>query len=89
MGYFRRGVTLASLFFVSGCGPARAPSFLLLGSYFPSWLIGAGLSIPVTLLIRWGLVRAGVDDVLPARLFVYVCVAVIFTMAFAYYFSPR
>lgn len=74
---------------LTGCGEPRAPSFLLFGSYFPSWLIGICVGIPVTFFIRWLLIRSGIDDVLPLRLFVYVCMALIFAMAFAYYFSPR
>lgn len=68
---------------------ARAPSFLLFDSYFPSWLVGAFAAVPLTLAIRYALIRAGIDDALPLRLFVYVCMGILFTMAFAYYFSPR
>ncbi len=74
--------------FCSGCA-ARAPSFLLLGSYFPSWLIGLIISIPITALIRLGFIRSGIDDVLPLRLFTYTCMALIITMIFAFVFSPR
>lgn len=89
MLYVRHGFGLYVLFLLVGCSSARAPSFLLLGSYFPSWLIGAGVSIPFTLVVRWALIRAGIDDALPVRLLMYVCVALLFTMAFAYLFSPR
>ena len=67
----------------------QAPSFQLLDSYFPSWLIGAGVAVPVVLCVRFVLIRSGIDDTLPWRLLVYVCLGVLFTMAFAYYFSPR
>lgn len=67
----------------------QAPSFQLLDSYFPSWLIGAGVAIPVVLGLRYALIRTGIDDTLPWRLLVYVCLGALFTMAFAYYFSPR
>ncbi|MGG4604787.1 YtcA family lipoprotein [Paenalcaligenes sp. Me131] len=74
---------------LSGCGQARAPSFLLFGSYFPSWLIGVGVAIPIVLLIRWGLIRTGIEEYLPARLLVYVSMVVLCAMAFAFIYSPR
>ena len=82
-------LTLPVLFMLAGCSQGRAPSFLLFGSYFPSWLVGVAISIPLTLLVRWGLIRVGIDDVLPLRLLVYVCLGLIFTMMFAFLFSPR
>ena len=85
----RVGLGLALLLALAGCAQSRAPSFLLFGSYFPSWMVGVAISIPLTLLVRWGLIRAGIDDVLPLRLFVYVCLGLIFTMMFAFLFSPR
>ncbi|QIM47829.1 hypothetical protein G9Q38_00860 [Pusillimonas sp. DMV24BSW_D] len=81
--------TLPVLLMLGGCSQGRAPSFLLFGSYFPSWLVGVAISIPLTLLVRWGLIRVGIDDVLPLRLLVYVCLGLIFTMMFAFLFSPR
>jgi hypothetical protein len=85
----RVGFSVPLLLVLAGCGQGRAPSFFLFGSYFPSWLVGVAVSIPLTLLVRWGLIRAGIDDVLPLRLFVYVCLGLIFTMIFAFLFSPR
>lgn len=67
----------------------RAPEFFLMGSFFPSWLVGAALAIPFTLVLRWLLIRAGLDDVLPLRLLVYVCIGLLFTLGFSYVFSPR
>lgn len=82
-------LTFPVFFMLAGCSQGRAPSFLLFGSYFPSWLMGVAISIPLTLLVRWGLIRVGIDDVLPLRLLVYVCLGLIFTMMFAFLFSPR
>jgi hypothetical protein len=77
------------LLLLTGCNASRAPSFLLLNSYFPSWLIGCFIAVPVTLIIRHVLIRTGIDDLLPWRLLVYFCIGLLFTMVFAYYFSPR
>ncbi len=74
---------------LAGCSQARAPSFLLFGSYFPSWLIGVGVAIPIVLLIRMVLIRTGIEDYLPARLLVYVSMVVLCAMAFAFIYSPR
>ncbi|MFA5663267.1 YtcA family lipoprotein [Castellaniella sp.] len=72
----------------TGCGP-RAPSFLFLGSYFPSWLFGIAAGTIATVLLRLALIRVGIDDALPLRLLVYTGLAVIFAMMFAFTFSPR
>jgi hypothetical protein len=41
--------------FDAGC--SRAPSFDILGSFFPAWLVCLALSIPLTMLARWLLLR--------------------------------
>lgn len=89
MKFLYKILSLAPAVLLGACAQERAPSFMILGSYFPAWLVGAALSIPVTLLLRWGLVRAGIDDALPMRLLVYVCIALVFTIAFAFAYSPR
>lgn len=81
---------LLSSLLLSGCtlGP-QAPDFLLLNSYFPSWLIGAIAATPVTVMVRYGLIRIGIDDFLPLRFWVYISFWLILALAFAYFFSPR
>ncbi len=60
---------------LAGCSPAGAPSLFFFGAYFPSWLACAFIAILATIVIRMLFVRLGIDDVLPARLPVYVCIA--------------
>ncbi|MFA7624397.1 MAG: YtcA family lipoprotein [Pusillimonas sp.] len=60
--------TLANLLTLSACGQGRAPSFMIMGSYFPAWLVGLAISITLTVIIRQVLIRAGLDDALPVRL---------------------
>lgn len=73
-----------------GCASGgQAPDFLLLGSFFPSWLIGALIAVPVTVLIRSWLIKSGVDDYLPLRFFVYVGFWLVIAMLFTYFYSPR
>jgi len=80
---------LAGLSTLTGCSQGRAPSFLIFGSYFPAWLVGLAISIPLTVMIRAVLVRNGLDDALPLRLLVYSCLCLLLTLAFAYAFSPH
>lgn len=80
---------LTCLLALSGCSQGRAPSFMIMGSYFPAWLVGLAISIPLTVVIRQGLIRSGLDDALPVRLLVYVCLCVLLTLAFTYIFSPQ
>ncbi len=88
-GFGRAITSLLGLLMLTGCGQGRAPSFLILGSYFPAWLVGVAISIPITVVIRAVLIRSGVDDALPARLLVYSGLCLLLTLAFTYAFSPR
>ncbi|MFG1477658.1 YtcA family lipoprotein [Xanthobacter sp. V4C-4] len=60
---------------LAGCAPAGAPSIAFFGAYFPSWLACALVGILGAVAVRLVFVRLGVDDVLPARLPVYVAIA--------------
>lgn len=68
-------VLLASTFGLIGCRDFGAPAFSLFGSYFPSWLACAGIGIVAAIVARVLLILAGIDEVLPWRLFVYTCLA--------------
>ncbi|HBQ91114.1 MAG TPA: hypothetical protein DD803_16885 [Alcaligenes faecalis] len=70
---------LAALPLLGGC--SLAPSVSLAGSYFPAWLVCVLGALLLTLLIRWVLIRAGVDDALPMRLPVYACLTLALTFA--------
>lgn len=87
--FLRRAAFLPVLLLLAACDTARAPSFLVMGSYVPSWLVGAFISIPLTLLVRLVFIRLRLDDALPLRLLVYLAIALLFTLAFAFLFSPR
>lgn len=68
-------VLMGTLLSLSGCVNAGAPAFSLLGSYFPSWIACAVTGILTAIIARVIFIRAGIDEVLPWRLFVYVCLA--------------
>lgn len=59
----------------AGCTEVGAPAIPLFGAYFPSWLACALAGIFGAVLVRVVFIRAGIDDVLPIRLPVYVAVA--------------
>jgi YtcA family len=67
---------LASLLLAS-C--SRAPSFDILGSYFPAWLICLTLAILLTVLARWLLLRLQIEVVPP--ILVYPSLTALFTFA--------
>jgi NhaP-type Na+/H+ or K+/H+ antiporter len=53
---------LAALF-LTGCG--RAPSFDVLGSFFPAWLACLALGLVLTVAARWLLLRVRIVIALP------------------------
>jgi YtcA family len=63
---FRRvskcGLALAT-FILTSCG--RAPSFDILGSFFPAWLACLALGLLLTVAARWLLLRLHVVIALP------------------------
>lgn len=65
---------------LSGCSGTEAPLFSLVGSYFPSWMACAVIGIITAVIARVLFIRVGIDDLLPWRLLVYVCLAL--AMAF-------
>jgi hypothetical protein len=48
---------------LTGCG--RAPSFDILGSFFPAWLVCLALGVLVTVAARWLLSRLPIVVALP------------------------
>ena len=81
----RSGKALVSLLsvsvgFLAGCTPKASPSLPLFGAFFPSWLLCAVIGVIGSVIIRAIFVRSGMDDQLPWRSIVYVCVAA--TIAF-------
>ena len=49
--------------FLTGCG--RAPSFDVLGSFFPAWLVCLTLGLVLTAAARWLLSRLHIEVALP------------------------
>ena len=62
---------------LSGC--SRAPSFDILGSFFPAWLVCMALALLFTVVARWVLLRIGVMLALP--ILTYPSLTALFTFA--------
>ena len=61
---------------LAGC--ARAPSFSILGSFFPAWLICLITGIVLATITRWALIRYRLDEDLLWKIAVYPCLAAFF-----------
>jgi hypothetical protein len=61
----------------TGCG--RAPSFDILGSYFPAWLACLALGLLLTVIARWLLLRLNIVLALP--ILTYPSLTALFTFA--------
>jgi hypothetical protein len=57
----------------------RAPSFDILGSFFPAWLVCLALGILLTMAARWLLVRLHIVIALPTL--TYSSLTALFTFA--------
>ena len=67
----------SSLVFTAGC--RRAPSYDVMGSLFPGWLVCIALGVLFAVIGRWLLLRAHIAVVLPVL--VYPCLGAVFTFA--------
>ena len=70
------GLVLSSLMLV-GC--ERAPSFDVVGSFFPAWLFCLAVAVLLAVLVRWLLLRFGI--VLAPPILIYPSLTAIFGFA--------
>jgi hypothetical protein len=68
--------TLGSVGALTGCG--RAPSFNILGSFFPAWLICMVAGIVFAAIANWALRRYKLDKQIVWAILVYPCLAAFF-----------
>jgi hypothetical protein len=57
------GILMLTAFFMTGCG--RAPTFDILGSFFPAWLACLALGVVLTAAARWILSRLHIAIAIP------------------------
>ena len=62
---------------LTSCG--RAPSFDILGSFFPAWLVCLALGLLLTVMARWLLLRLQIVLALP--ILTYPSLTALFTFA--------
>lgn len=76
-----RSVTVAAgsavMATVAGC--SRVPSFNILGSFFPAWILCGVLGILLAVIVRWYFVRIKLEEQLKPLIVVYPCLALFFT----------
>lgn len=68
---------LITAMLLTGC--SRAPSFDILGSFFPAWLVCVVLGLLLTVAARWLLLRARVVLALP--ILTYPSLTALFTLS--------
>ncbi|CAK7051094.1 hypothetical protein [Kerstersia gyiorum] len=71
---FSRLAVLACLL-LTGCGGQQAPYIVLFESYFPSWIACATFGCLSAVVLRFGLIRMGIDEHLPLRFLTYLAFA--------------
>jgi YtcA family len=72
------GASFAGTLLVTGC--SRAPSFNILGSYFPAWIVCGIVGILLAVAVRLFFVRINFENELLAPLIlVYPCLTAFFT----------
>lgn len=72
------GVLFAPALMAAGC--SRAPTFNILGSFFPAWILCGIVGILLAVVVRLYFVRIKLEDQLLAPLIlVYPCLTALFT----------
>ena len=72
-------VAAGSAAMLSGAGCSHAPSFNILGSFFPSWILCGVIAILLTVAARLYFVRIKLEEQLKPLILVYPCLAALFT----------
>jgi YtcA family len=67
---------------MTACG--RAPSFDILGSFFPAWLVCLALGLLLTVIARWVFLRLHIEIALPVL--TYPSLALVFTLGLWFLF---
>ncbi len=66
----------ASLALLTGC--SRAPSFSIVGSYFPAWLLCIVAGVTMSAITNWILTRYKLDKLIVWPVLIYPCLAAFF-----------
>ena len=71
------GAASSAILLTAGC--SRAPSFNILGSFFPSWMLCGIVGILLTVVVRQFFVRFAFEQHLSPLILVYPCLTAFFT----------
>jgi len=82
-GRLIKSVFLLAPLLLASC--SRAPSFDILGSYFPAWLICLALSVVLTVVVRWLLLRLQIAVVIPIVVYPSLTALLAFGMWLVFY----
>jgi YtcA family len=75
----RTDVTIATLFLACGLSScSRAPTFNILGSFFPAWLFCLGAGVVLAFVVNRILARFKLDKEIVLSIVVYPCLALFF-----------
>jgi hypothetical protein len=66
---------------LSATGCSRAPSFNILGSFFPAWILCGVLGLLLTVVVRILFVRLNFEQELSPLIVLYPCLAAFFTFS--------
>jgi len=81
MTYRGGTAVLCALWLLPALGCSRAPSFSILGSFFPAWILCGVLGILLTVVVRIFFVRAKFEQELSPLILFYPCLALFFTFS--------
>jgi len=77
IGVAANAASSAAPLLIAGC--SRAPSFNLLGSFFPAWILCGVIGILLAVAVRLFFVRIKLEQQLKPLILVYPCLAAFFT----------
>jgi hypothetical protein len=80
---FRKRALLLSPLPLAGC--SRAPSFDILGSFFPAWLLCLLAGLLLTVCVRWLLLRLGIVLALPVLVYPSLTALITFGLWLAFF----
>jgi len=75
----RAAVAACATLVLLATGCSRAPSFNILGSFFPAWILCSVLGILLTVGVRILFVRTNFEQELSPLILIYPCFAALFT----------
>ena len=70
-------LALPPVLFLAGC--SHAPTFNILGSFFPSWLLCLIVGICLAALVNWLLMRYKLEKLIVWPVLTYPCLAAFFS----------